>query len=161
MGTRKPNQPSVVSNFLSNSTWSLRFFRSDNLDGSTDFPMGENPFGLLIYGSSGHMSVQMARSDRDDRTKLPFASDDVLNVVPDDAKRAMDTYLAYCGTYSVDQDAGTVTHAIESCTYPLWIGVKQVRSFHLEGDILTLKTAKPALFHGKLRIGHLEWERAR
>ncbi|MEM8563465.1 MAG: lipocalin-like domain-containing protein [Pseudomonadota bacterium] len=150
-----------MTNFIADTTWLLKFYRSDNLDGSKDYPMGKRPHGILIYGSSGYMSVQMARAGRKDRRLLPFTSTDTLDVSPEDAKRAMDTYLAYCGTYSIDLEANVVTHSIQSCSYPAWIKRKQKRSFERDGDTLILTTLKPALFRGKLRTARLEWERVR
>lgn len=150
-----------MARFIDNSTWRLTLYRSNNLDGTTDYPMGKRPHGILIYGSSGYMSVQMARAGRKNRRLLPFSSTDTLDIDPEDAKRAMDTYLAYCGTYSIDLKAKVVTHAIQSCSYPPWINRKKKRSFQLEGDTLILNTLKPAFFRGKLRTARLDWERVR
>ena len=61
-------------------------------DGKPREDRGDNPPGIIIYDASGHMAVQITPT-RERRRSAP-----------------MSQFLAYFGTYSIDECAGTVTH---------------------------------------------------
>jgi hypothetical protein len=94
---------------------------------------GPEPLGYLVYDKDGHMSVQIARSDR-----TPFTSSDPSRASPEELKNAFDGYFGYFGRYTVDERAGTVTHHVESCSYPNFVGTDQRRFFTWQGDHLVL-----------------------
>jgi hypothetical protein len=77
---------------------------------------------------------------------------------PQELKNAFDTQISYFGTYSLDEQAGTVTHHIESAWYPNWSGGQQLRFFELEGDRIRLSTP-PFLIDGIEARVYLIWER--
>jgi hypothetical protein len=63
---------------------------------------GANPQGMIVYTAGGHMSVQIA-PDRP-RTKAG------AEATPEEAQAALKDYIAYFGTYSIDDKTGVVTH---------------------------------------------------
>jgi hypothetical protein len=63
---------------------------------------GADPKGMIYYGPRGEMSVQVAPDVR--RTRAD------TEMTPEEAKIAIKDYIAYFGTYTVDERAGTVTH---------------------------------------------------
>jgi hypothetical protein len=88
-------------------------------DGKPREDRGKNPPGIIIYDPSGHMAVQM---------------------VPVKEKRAtapISQFLAYFGTYSIDEDAGTVTHHREGDLRANG-EIDAVRQYRFEGDRLIL-----------------------
>ncbi len=92
-------------------------------------PRGANPKGMIYYGPYGEMSVQIAPDiDR------PRAGKEMT---PDEAKIAVTDYIAYFGTYTIDDKAGTVIHHRQSSVQP---GDKGdfVRKYRFEGDRLIL-----------------------
>ena len=44
--------------------WRLVAFEEEGADGKVLYPYGQDAAGLLIYDSSGRMSVQIVRQDR-------------------------------------------------------------------------------------------------
>jgi len=64
---------------------------------------GPNPDGMIFYDANGYMGVQIApdRERGDFKSGIP---------TPEQAVAAMIGYGAYFGTYSVDPDAGIITH---------------------------------------------------
>jgi hypothetical protein len=68
-----------------------------------------------------------------------FVSDDPKAGTPDEIVQAYDKFDAYCGTYTVDEEKGTVTHHVEGAKFPNWVGTEQVRYFELQGDRLQIK----------------------
>lgn len=116
--------------------------------------VGERPLGALMYDARGNMQVQLMR-----RGRPAFATNDRVGGTPQEAKGALDGYLAYFGKFTVDEKNSTVTHHIEGCTFPNWVGVDQKRFFELAGDELILRT--PTLFiRGGDAVGEIVWRRA-
>ena len=103
-------------------------------DGSTDIDpvFGPNPAGYITYEPSGHMSLQFMKRER-----------------PSNASTA--GYNAYFGTFTVDEQAKTVTHHTEGNLNPRGVGQHQTRDVILNGDDLTLvvhtmQDGKPAAY---------------
>jgi hypothetical protein len=63
---------------------------------------GANPKGMIYYGPHGEMAVQIAPDVK--RTRAG------ATMTPEEAYVAIKDYIAYFGTYTVDEQAGTVTH---------------------------------------------------
>ena len=93
-------------------------------------PRGNNPKGMIYYGPYGEMSVQIAPD-----VERPRAG---REMTPDEAKIAVTDYVAYFGTYTVDEKAGTVTHHRNASVQP---GDKGdfVRRYQFVGDRLILR----------------------
>ena len=70
-------------------------------------------------------------------------------------------FIAYCGTYEVDETNETVTHIPSVALLPNLINCRQLRAFELNGDQLILRTAGVADTDGVLVSSHLEWHRLR
>jgi alpha-galactosidase len=73
---------------------------------------------------------------------------------------AVNGYVAYFGTYSVDEDARVVTHHVTASVFPNWVGTDQRREIVLDGDRLTLDSP-PLLFNGRMRVFRAVWKRSR
>ncbi|MDZ4661294.1 MAG: lipocalin-like domain-containing protein [Pseudomonadota bacterium] len=102
-------------------TWLLeRFLIESSENGLRDW--GTNAQGLLIYTSSGHMSVSINR--------------DVEKKSAVEAQNYFDSILFYSGTFAVD--ATTVKHQVTQASNPTRIGKEQIRYAKLENNILTL-----------------------
>jgi hypothetical protein len=106
-----------------------------------------------MYDAAGNVAVQIMRRDRPH-----FASGDGLRGTDEEVRAAYEGVNTYFGRYTVDRAKGMVTHHIQGCTFPNWIGGDQVRFFTLSGDRLTLSTP-PLLFGGCTQAGVLVWER--
>lgn len=63
---------------------------------------GPHPKGMIYYTAGGHMGVQIAPD-----VERTMAGEEPT---PDEAKTALSDYIAYSGTYTLDESAGTVTH---------------------------------------------------
>ena len=77
----------------------------------------------------------------------------------DDFRSAFEGYHAYFGTYDVDDEKGTITHNLEGCLFPNWVGAKQPRFFEFKNERLFFRTP-PLLIHGEHVVGYLVWQRA-
>ena len=115
-------------------TWKFESMVVKTESGKTIYPYGEKLFGMLIYTPSGHMSALLMNPDR-----KKFASNDLKAGTPEEIKQAYEKFDAYCGTYTVDENKGTVTHHVEGAKFPNWVGTDQVRYFKLKGDRLEIK----------------------
>ncbi len=101
-------------------SWSLGSFTRKGDDGEAVYPMGEDAFGRIVYADNGKMTVVLMASGG--------------------ASREDEGFFAYSAGYVVDADAGTVTHHVEACNAPEWIGTDRVRAFELvDADTLALR----------------------
>ena len=113
-------------NSVYNGTWQLEAFTITHPEkGTRDW--GTNLRGMLIYSSTGHVSVAINR----DITSAP------ADIAPSD-KDFLDAMLFYAGTFSVN---GTViTHHVTIASNPARVGKEMIRFAALAGDVLTLTT---------------------
>ncbi len=117
-------------------TWRLVSFAQRARSGEIVYPLGRSPQGMLVYTAGGHMSVQVMQPGR-----RPFASSDSRSGTPEESLEAVRGYVAYCGTYRVDDAAGQIIHEPDCSLFPHWIGVALPRHFRLDGDQLALSAA--------------------
>jgi len=103
---------------------------------------GANPKGMIYYGPHGAMAVQIAPDIG--RTRAGAV------MTPEEAKIALTDYIAYFGTYTIDEQAGTVTHHRHDSVQPGDCG-DLVRRFDLNGDRLVLRALNSTL--------EVTWER--
>jgi hypothetical protein len=94
---------------------------------------GNQPVGFIMYDSAGNMAGQVMRRDRP-----RFASERLLEVTPDEAKTALLGYVAYFGSYDVDEEEGSVTHHRRGDIVPNRVGVDAKRFYRFHGEYLTL-----------------------
>ena len=111
------------------------------IDGG-NWDRGANPKGMIYYGPHGEMAVQIAPDVK--RTRAGAA------MTPQEALAAVKDYIAYFGTYTVDEAAGTVTHHRQDSLQP-GDGGDLVRRYELNGDRLVLRAPNSTL--------EVTWER--
>lgn len=119
-----------------------------------------NPTGYIVYDSTGHMHVQiMLRNDRE-----KFASEDLVKATVEEKALAYDGYVAYYGTYTINEAEGIITHHLEGSLDPNDIGKDLIRYFEFSGARITLIPTN--LVRGKLKPKseverRLTWERVK
>lgn len=106
-------------------TWELQSFEIEDLQGILR-PWGASVHGLLLYTSSGHMSVSINKN--------------VEKKSDNDGQNNFDSILFYSGTYSVDDKI--IKHLVTQASNPARIGKEMIRYADLQGDILTLESPK-------------------
>ncbi len=99
---------------------------------------GDGPKGYIMYDTTGHMMVEFEKQPPPPK----FASGDDWTPTADEARSAYLGYVAYFGTYTVDEAARAVTHHVEGSLSPSYFGTDQLRPALLEGDRLTLSNGK-------------------
>lgn len=119
-------------------TWRLISYHAHHPDGSLTLPLGPDPIGMLIYTSEGKMSGQAMRRTYDPSSTGP-----------------LDNYIAYFGSFTVDEAAREIVHLVEGSLYPNWIGTQQRRGFAFSARRLTLTAA----LKKSGATGTLIWER--
>ena len=132
-------------------TWKL--LSLDVIRGEQRRPLwGETPVGQLIYTEEGRMAAELMATGR-----RPWTDPDVLRASVDERAEALATYISYAGRWELE--GGTVSHHIEVCVIPNWVGMRQTRRVTLNGDNLTLSTA-PILIDGGVQAIEARWHRA-
>ncbi len=113
-------------------TWALVATEWRRADGMHANPFGANAVGILIYEASGYMSAQVMRDGR------ASPAEGVAAGIDSAMTSASPGYVAYFGSYVVDEAAQTVTHQIIGSAFPAWVGAKVPRRFAISGNRLTL-----------------------
>ena len=85
--------------------------------------------GFIIYTATGHVAVQLMRGGRQ-----AYPIDQPTG---EQAQTALDTYIAYYGTFTVDSAEGTVTHHRQGHLNPAQM-TDAVRSYNFSGKRLML-----------------------
>ena len=146
-GSAQAQGPSVAG------TWKLVSYETVTPAGVKTYPLGEDAVGLLIYQPSGRMSVQFMRRDRP-----RFKSGDAWRGTLEEERAAFEGFFSYAGRYTVDVKNGTVTHHIEICSAPNYVGTDVVRTFTISGNRVSLRTPQRQLA-GQTSSSTLIWER--
>jgi hypothetical protein len=107
-------------------------------------PRGNNPKGIIYYGPHGEMSVQIAPDVARKRAGAAMTAEE--------AKIAVTDYIAYFGSYTIDEKARTLTHHRQASIQPGDSGDLE-RKYELVGDRLILRSPSSKL--------EITWERIR
>jgi len=134
-------------------TWKLISFELCRADGTVSYPLGQNPAGMIMYDIHGYMSGHVMRRDR-----MSFASGDPLQGSAEETRTAFQGYMAYCGTYDVNESKRTIAHILECSLFPNWGGTIQTRFFEFSGNRLLL-TTPPLTLGGHQQTVRALWER--
>jgi Lipocalin-like domain len=103
--------------------------------------------GIMIYDGLGNMAAQVMPN----RVRRKYTA---AEPTPEEAKDAITGYLAYFGTYTVDEQARIITHHRKGSINPGQVGDDVVRGYVFESNDRLILT--PAGSTNKI-----VWERAR
>lgn len=116
-------------------TWKL--ISAEDVDPNTGkwvpYTFGNPPSGYFIYDATGHASIQIMTTP-----PVPLASPD--NPTPAEALAIFNAYIAYYGTYTVDDV--NISVQVEGAWDPSQVGTNQARPYELSGDTLIIGDQK-------------------
>lgn len=119
----------VVQKLVGN--WNLLSYITENPDGSRGKPYAD-AVGRLSYDELGNMAGQVMRPGRLDVAPGEWGAQQV--------RSAYAGYIAYFGTYEVNDAGDTVVHHVQGALNPGWVGGRQVRRLRFDGELLILST---------------------
>jgi Lipocalin-like domain len=114
--------------------------------------------GIIIYDSSGWMSVQITAQNRRKwevpAVRVPRAVEEADAALK---AEAFDTYYSYYGTWDYDAATSVVTHHVKSSIIPAETGLDYAQTVTLESGhlIFTVRSGKPGTETVRKKI----WER--
>jgi hypothetical protein len=114
--------------------WTLLSYVTENRNGSRGKPYGD-AVGRLSYDEHGHMAGQVMRPGRLDVAPGEWGAQQV--------RSAYAGYIAYFGTYEVNEAEDVVVHHVQGALNPGWVGGDQTRQLRFDGDLLILSTEVP------------------
>ena len=132
----------------------LIYWRTTNPDGTVLEPLGPDPIGRITYHNNGLMSVMLMRRNRGPqaRVNVQTATIEDLRDAVRNTQAMGSNFVAYMGTFDVDEDRHIVTHRIAGGSSPAFTGANFERRFELTANGLVLSV--PPNFNSRL-----EWER--
>jgi hypothetical protein len=142
-------QPGVRGGLI--GVWALQSCVRTFADGHKESPFGEKPIGRIEYDHEGRVFALLMRPGRRS-TVAPGLESDAASV--EEIREAVTGFVAYFGTYEVDDVSQTVTHRVEASLEPSWVGTSLKRRFRWDGARLVLTRAVPGT------TDELVWERA-
>jgi hypothetical protein len=144
--------PPVRDRFL--GVWKLIAYQRKSGDGRVAHPFGEKPVGRIAYDTAGRMSAQLMRPGRKSTMAVGVS---YANGTASDAelREAAGGFIAYFGTFDIDEASTNVIHHVEACLVPSWVGHDLKRRYRFEGNRLMLSAVA-----GSFSVD-LIWERDR
>lgn len=112
-------------------TWRLMSAEDKNAQGQwIPGTFGTPPSGYFIYDATGYASIQIM-------TTPPVTLSDPDNgPTPAEALQIFNNYIAYYGTWTVDES--TITVNVEGAWDPTQVGTAQARPYTVDGDTLII-----------------------
>ena len=139
-------------NFAGIGTWKLVSYTSD-VDGNITYPLGKDAAGQLMYDANGYMAAQIT-----DVHRPKFATEDFRKLAPEEMSAAFKGYVAYFGTYEIDEEKKAVIHHVVNSLLPNWMGTDLIRLYEFTGNRMTLRSE--AMVRGShIIVLTLVWER--
>ena len=132
--------------------WTLASWESRSADGEVTLPYDGRPAGQITYTADGRMSAQLMQVGRE----FPEAEEATGAEM---SAAILGGFFSYYGDYSVDAEAGVVTHHVEGALLPSWVGSDRPRSFTFDGPDRLILSTEPDPARGGGAIGTLVWER--
>src|SRR6185436_13315657 len=136
-------------------TWKLVSMESRSASGEITYPYGKDAVGYIIYAATGHVSVHIMRATRTRANSQSPAEERV---------RAYEGYIAYFGTYEINEKDEVVIHHMEGNLTSALSGTDYIRYYEFEGDKLTLIPTErvEGKFRPKSPTGlRLTWQRVK
>ena len=118
--------------------WTLVSNDNTLADGTKRQLYGPNPKGTLIFAPNGHYATITVRSDR-----AKFKSNNRLKGTPEENQAAVAGTNSSFGTWTVDEESGSLTLSFEGNMFPNLEGTVSKRSIALAGDELTVSNPAP------------------
>lgn len=107
---------------------------------------GVDPSGTVMYDDAGHVSLQIMPSGR-------LKTLDILQpLTPDQAKAALFGYIAYFGTYTLDERQRIMHIHFDGSLNPAMVGTDGVRFYEFNGNRMAFRA-------GTTTGTRLTWER--
>lgn len=131
--------------------WEVLSWEQQYDDGRIVSPMGSELEGFIEYSDYG-MSCLVTKKNR-----KQFTTGGQWSAADAEKAEAYDSYLTYAGGFDVNEN--TITHHVKYSIFPNWIGGTQYRTAKLDGDTLSLMTAKLEEGTSEARVSILTFKR--
>jgi hypothetical protein len=114
--------------------------------------VGPHGVGYLIYAADGHTCAELKNPGRPKWGDPPTAAQKIA---------AIEGLTAYCGRYEIDEANKTVWHYPELASDQGYVGTKQRRPYHFEGNRLIYSGKQPPDEDQSVDRWTIVWERAK
>jgi Lipocalin-like domain len=126
-------QPEARSRLI--GVWKLRSCLRTFKDGRTEHPFGEQPVGRIEYDKAGRMFALLMRPGR--HSTLPSGVE-LYKASDEELRDAVTGFVAYFGTFDIEEATQTVVHHVEASLIPSWVGTDLKRRFRFDAGRLIL-----------------------
>ncbi len=137
-------------------TWQLVSCKLVDINGvEQPDPFGDAS-GVIMYDNQGTMAAQLMKSQHRN-----FQPRNLLDASDAAYKDAFTNYIAYYGTYRINEKESIVTHTVRGSLWPNMIGLEVSRNFVFQDDntIILSPVTPEALANAEPIIRYLTWRR--
>jgi len=131
-------QPKAHSRLI--GVWKLQSCLRTFRDGRTEHPFGDKPVGRIEYDKAGRMSALLMRPGR--HSSLPHGME-LDKATNEELRDAVTGFVAYFGTFFIDEATQTVVHHVEANLSPSLVGSSLKRTFRFDAGNLILTRPAP------------------
>lgn len=124
---------------VSNTSWRLESFQSEDKFGNVIYPLGEEAKGVIMFTHDRRMSVQIMAANREVSVEQSFLDRFNTEAEKEMAERG---YHAYSGPIEVNEEKATLTTHVELSLITSYVGTDQIRSASIENNRLYLSNVK-------------------
>jgi hypothetical protein len=142
LAAAQAKQSAIRNKFI--GVWKLVSCESrDKTSGEVQYPYGVSPVGRITYEAAGRMSVQLMNPGRRRVGGPPSggAVSAVRGILCEEMREMLSGYVAYFGMFEIDEPSRKVTHYVQACLIPSWVGTALPRSYEFVSDDLLVLTA--------------------
>jgi hypothetical protein len=134
--------------------WKLVSAEQVFADGERRPEFGPSATGYLSYSTDGIVSATLGSM-----TRPRGGATDPQNATDADLAGMARDFIAYAGPFTIDADAGTVTHHIDIALFTGWQTGAQVRHVRVSGDTLDITGSPRTASDGRSFRVELVWSR--
>jgi hypothetical protein len=134
--------------------WRLLSVETQLDNGEVFHIFGKEPKGVIVYTPNGQMAAQVVNPDR------PLvASGDQQQATDEEVRENFERYIAYYGTYEINEEKKSVIHHVDGSLFRNWEGDIQERFYEFRGNRIYLSTPPVKWGHLGEVISVLIWEK--
>lgn len=117
------------------TSWSLESYQSEDKEGNTNYPLGADAHGVIIFTQEQRMAVQIMAANREE--EVPKEILDSMNTETE-KEMARLGYHAYSGPFNFNEDTAYLTTHVDMSVITTYVGSDQTRLAKIEGNMLYL-----------------------
>lgn len=117
----------MTANFL--GSWTLQHCKMLDINGAPQPDPFHGASGVIMYDANGMMAAQIMQHNHERSIIGDIFAAPTINV-----RTAFEGYIAYYGSYRIDEANKAVTHSVLGALWPNMVGMNVIRRFEFKNN---------------------------